>query len=741
VQTDIYSRQKRYARKIQAAVADVGDIPAVKNAQRRESCRLDLLRFLTTYFPLSTGLKPFSEDHVKVIARIQQATLEGGLFLQALPRGFAKTTISENSAIWATLYGHRSFVPIFGADAAASAGNIDSIKLELAENDLLLDDFPEVCYPIRALENKPQRCASQTHTIWAPCGECGGTGKLTVHEETGEAREIRCGYCQDGQIGDAQHTYVQWTADTIVLPTIRGSVASGAIITARGIMAGCRGMKHKRADGTQQRPDFVILDDPQTDESAATPLQVEKRLNVIRKSILKLGGHARKIAAVMNATVIRPGDLIEQILNPKKFPAWQGERVKMVRKWSEAHETLWLTDYAERRNTYDPDVLGDQQRAHREATEFYRLNRDKMDAGCEVSWEHCYDEAVELSAIQHAYNSLIDDGAEVFAAECQNEPLEEKVEDDDLRLRPEDVTNKLNRTPRGTLPIEVSRVVAFIDPKKDMLFWTAAGFADGFGGAVVDYGVFPDQKRPYFSARAPHHPLAKVVNGDTWEAILYAGLDTLVNSLAGREWVRSDGAKFKIERILIDHGWGDAAETIDLFCRQSPQAAILLPSKGYGVTARSGGFNERKQKAGERRGQSWRIPAATAKGTARQVVFDSNWWKTFTAARIKTQMGGRGCLTIFGDKPDPHRLFADHACSEIPAAVESKGRRVIEWGQQVGIDNDYFDCLVGCHVAASIQGVTLHDRQRPVYRKTSLADLKKHAQHWDAKKKEWVKRG
>jgi hypothetical protein len=553
-------------------------------------------------------------------------------------------------------------------------------------------------------------------------------------EGDGEAwKPKRCPDCGGrGRLGEPQLTYIAWTADTIVLPTIRGSIASGAIITARGIMAGCRGMKHKRPDGTQQRPDFVILDDPQTDESAATPLQVEKRLNVIRKSILKLGGHARKIAAVMNATVIRPGDLIEQILNPKKFPAWQGERVKMVRKWAKAHETHWLSEYARRRNTYDPDVLGDQQRAHREATEFYRINRAIMDDGCEVSWEHCYDEAVELSAIQHAYNSLIDDGDEVFAAECQNEPLEEKVEDDELRLRPDDVAAKLNNVRRGVLPDDASRVVVFIDPKKDLLYWVAAAFGDGFSGAVIDYGTFPDQKRGYFSSRKPRYTLEKVTKADSWEAALFAGLDALVANLMAREWTRGDGTKLPVERILVDHGWGDASETVDLFCRQSTHSVVLLPSKGVYCGASSRPFNDLAPKPGERRGPGWRIPVGGDRRVTRQVLFDSNYYKTFVANRFKTPAGGRGCLSLFGDSSETHRLFADHTVAEKPVAVEAKGRRVIEWQQQVGIDNDYLDCLVGCHVAAAVQGVSLHDRKETTRRTVKFADKVKTRKVWGA---------
>ena len=137
-----YERQHRYERKKAQEAADVGEIPSIKDPARRQACRLDLFRFLTTYFPASTGLSPFSEDHRRVIERIQRCILHGGLFVNAVYRGFAKTTISENAAIWAAVYGHRRFLPIFGAGAANADGNIDSIKMELAENDLLHEDFP-----------------------------------------------------------------------------------------------------------------------------------------------------------------------------------------------------------------------------------------------------------------------------------------------------------------------------------------------------------------------------------------------------------------------------------------------------------------------------------------------------------------------------------------------------------------------------------------------------------------------
>jgi hypothetical protein len=626
----------RRSREQSAAVADIGDIPAVADPARREACRLDLERFLVTYFPASTGLSPFGDDHKKVIGRIQRCALEGGNFLQAVYRGFAKTTIAENSALWAVLYGHRSFVPIFGADAKAAEGNVDSIKLELAENDLLYADFPEVCHAIRALENKPQRCASQTYH-----------GELT---------------------------HVEWRADTIVLPTVAGSAASGAVLTARGIEAGCRGMKHKTPAGVQRRPDFVIVDDPQTDGSAASAVQTAKRVDVLRKGILRLGGHNRRIAVVINATVIQPGDLVEQMLDRGKFPAWQTERVKMVRKFGPAHETLWLKDYAQLRNTFDPEKLGDQQRAHRAATAFYKNNRAKMDAGVEVSWAHCFDRDTELSAIQHAYNILIDDGAEVFASECQNEPLKPQ-EAAELAMPADQIAAKVNGLPRGALPADASHLVVFVDVMKNALYWMAAAVGDDFTGAIVDYNTFPEQKgRKYFACSEIRQTLAKATGGKSLEEVLYAGLDTLVGNLMARRWERADGAVLVPERIVIDANWGESTDVVKLFCRQSPHAAVLMPSHGKYIGATSRPLNDCKRQPGDRVGLNWRIPGS--KGT-RYLLVDTNAWKSFMFSRLRVGMGGRGCWSIFGTEAEDHRLLIDHLLAEDPFEVEAKGRRVV----------------------------------------------------------------
>mgnify|MGYP006893625346 FL=1 len=54
-------RQASKAKEESTEARDIGPIPAIVNAKRRESCRLNLKKYLLTYFKESFPL-PFSED-------------------------------------------------------------------------------------------------------------------------------------------------------------------------------------------------------------------------------------------------------------------------------------------------------------------------------------------------------------------------------------------------------------------------------------------------------------------------------------------------------------------------------------------------------------------------------------------------------------------------------------------------------------------------------------------------------
>ncbi len=74
-------------------------------------------------------------------------------------------------------------------------------------------------------------------------------------------------------------------------------------------------MKFQRPDGRTVRPSLVVLDDPQTDESARSLSQCANRESILAGAVLGLAGPGKKISGIMPCTVIRPGDMADNILD------------------------------------------------------------------------------------------------------------------------------------------------------------------------------------------------------------------------------------------------------------------------------------------------------------------------------------------------------------------------------------------------------------------------------------------
>jgi len=660
---DPYEKLKERARARNVAIAtagrDIGELPEIADPERKAKAATNFRYFCESYFPLTFHLA-WSDDHLKVINRIEQAVLRGGLFSMAMPRGSGKTTICECACIWAVLNGHREFVCLIGSDEGHACDMLESIKMELDGNELLLADYPEVVFPIQSLDGIANRC--------------------------------------NGQLYKGERTHIGWTAKEIVLPTMPGSIASGAIIKVAGITGRIRGMKYKRSDGRTVRPTLVVIDDPQTDESARSLSQCATRESILAGAILGLSGPGKKISGIMPCTVIRPGDMADNILSRDKHPEWNGERTRMVYEFP-TDEKLW-TKYAELR-AESLRSRGDLSLA----TEFYGSNRAAMDLGSKVAWPERYNHD-ELSAIQHAMNLKLQDEA-AFFAEYQNEPLPEQ-EANDNELTADQIAAKFNRIDRRVVPISTNHLTMFVDVQATLLFYTVVAWESDFTGYLIDYGSYPDQKRPYFTLRDARSTLATATKAEGLEGSIYAGLERLTGDLIGREWRRDDGAMMRIERCLIDANWGASTDVVYQFCRQSAHAGIVIPSHGRFVGASSQPFSEYKRRPGDRVGHNWRIPNIHGKRAVRHVVYDTNYWKTFMHARIAVSMGSRGCLSFFGTSPETHRLLAEHLCAEYRVRTEGRGRTVDEWKQRPERgDNHWFDCIVGCCVGASMQGVAL----------------------------------
>jgi len=632
---------------------DIGDLPAVVDPQRKAAAAASFKEFCDTYFP-ATFCLPWSDDHLRVIAKIEAAVLGGELFAVAMPRGSGKTSLVEIAALWALLFGYRDFVAIIGADEEHARTMLESIKVECETNDLLADDFPEAIYPIVRLEKIHQRAK--------------------------------------GQLYAGKPTNIEWTSNEVQFPAIPGSKAAGGIIRVAGITGRIRGMSAKRAaDGRKARPSLVLIDDPQTDESASSPSQVATREAVLKGAVLGLAGPGAKIAGLCTVTVVKPDDLADRLLDRKRHPAWQGERTKLVYQWPNAEE-LW-SQYAEMRR--DGQRLGTGTAA---ATDFYRQSREAMDVGAKVAWEERKNED-ELSAIQHAWNLRIDRGDVAFASEFQNEPLLDEVTTDKLDKR--QLAARATTLAYGTVPANHHRLTAFVDVQDRVLFWLVASWSDQFGGHVVQYGVYPDQGVTFFDASAAKRTLAAAANGAGFEAALTAGLERVTEMLLAKEWGREDGTAMRISQMMIDANWGKSTQTVRTFAKRSPFATLILPSHGRGIGASSPALNDRHKARGDRLGLNWRIGNVNGQ---RSITYDTNFWKTFVASRLRLPTGDPEAVVFHaGD----HDLLFEHLTTEYPIRTESaRGRVVDEWRLSGNrFENHWWDCLVGSAVAASVAGL------------------------------------
>lgn len=431
--TKAYERHKLRAAKRQKELSQSGreiyrpGCLKVKNWRRKRRALDSLEAFCKSYFP-DVFYLPFSADHLRVIAKMEAIVNDGGQLAFAMPRGSGKSALCAAAALWAVLKGVHLYVLLIGATETDATTTLKGIREHLETNDILLEDFPEVCWPIRCLEGIPQR-----RLLWK--------GRLIRME------------LKEGEI---------------VFPSLPASPAAGAILGVAGLTGRIRGRKHVRSDGREVRPSLVFLDDPQDDEAAASPAQCAKRESIINGAVLGLAGPDSKISAFMPCTVICPDDLADRLLNRDRNPQWRGELTKLIYQWPKGadSEKLW-DEYAEMRR----QILR-EGRDLRECDRFVEDHHDAMHAGSEVAWAERHPGAV--STLQYAYNIRLERGDAAFNAEYQNEPPKPKL----LEEQPLDahtLCQRLNRAAWGTAPGRSTVLTAFIDCSKEVLYWVVCG--------------------------------------------------------------------------------------------------------------------------------------------------------------------------------------------------------------------------------------------------------------------------
>lgn len=682
------------------------------------ACEADPLLWLKTYLRHKFYLD-FTPNQEEITAEVVHRARHGGDKAIAAPRGDGKTSLVEGViGGYCMVTGTLRFPVILSATGTDAENILANIKGEFETNDLLLEDYPEICVPIRELKGAPQAAGTQTV--------------------------------------DGERTLLKWSGSLIQLPTVtlrwcplcygesreRGkklvckacghefqpykSKSAGAAFTARGVDGSIRGLRRG-----SDRPDFVLLDDIETEDVAASLHQIAKMERKIENAVGGLAGPDKRLARVMLVTIQNPQCLAARYTSPQVKPGFSGVRYRQVMRWPDRKD-LWER-YIEirqdgKRSREDLDG--------RAATAFYLERQEVMDAGAIVANPHRFvsapgedGEPLEHSAIQHVHNEAADKGWDFVFCEYQNDPPEPA--DMSGLPRVEDLIKRVNGHGAWEVPADTTVVTAQIDCGQEVLWWMVCGWTGRFGGYVLAYGAFPDQRRTYYTSAEIGPTLeewykdtklggpGKVGDVDEW---LYAGLEALSDKLFRQQFSSRSGVAHSIARLGVDAGW--KSEVVHRFCRQNQRSGLILPTKGEGISAKQCPMLQRPLKHGERRGNGWPWRWVYPQGKQHRLLeVDANFAKEFVHDRLAVGLGAEAPITIYGDARQRHDMLANHLLSERRTLVEANGRKKYEYEPKSGEDNHWLDALVGCAALASFEGITVSGQVVDVKKELSLAAL------------------
>lgn len=676
----------------------IPDLPA-KNRRRRLRYEKDDAAWLRYYFgPKSNVADPFTykftSQQTEMIAAIRHAIRYGGDQSIAASRGEGKTTLAERLLVKYTLEGRVSFSVLCAATGSAAGNSLESIRDAIENNDLLAEDYPETCIPVRALENTPNRAHYQT---------------VTGHRfDTGEAFE-------------RVPSRFSWCGQEVVLPSVPGSPSNGAIIATRGLDAAVRGLKRRG-----KRPDVVIIDDPDTEETARSEDQAKKLEARIDNALGALGGQKKNVARVMLTTLQNRIAVSYRYTDPTQKASWKGKRFRYLVE-PPARVDLW-DEYVQLRGACQQvvDEGGESTDPFaRGAHKFFLAHRKEMEAGAVVANPNRFNgeklpdgSRYEMSALQHYYNEMADKSPEFCQCELDNDPPEETgpVESG---LTSHIILQHMSGYERLVVPPGCEIVTQGIDVGKYALHYVVRAWKPDGTGYVIDKGV-------------------QDVAGTTLGRDI--GVEhAIVQALRSRMEIANSGIYHQIDDesvpvslTLIDAGY--KSEAVYAFCREAGLAC--MPAMGIGKSA--GCVKVRftgVQKISDTRrpGDHWFMSRENRRDWL--VDMDADHWKSWEHARWMTATDQPGTMFLYGAASDnvkrrgryeiEHFNYAKHIVAEIEVEEPIKGVLVRRWRAKSEA-NHFLDASYMSNVAANMRGISL--LKRPAKRGTaggrmSLAEL------------------
>ncbi len=671
------NRRKRNLKRKKDVNNEVGVAPELSPEilAERERYSNDFIALHREVFPESTGIKPFGEVQQKSILFGQDIFRKGGRLLKLEPRGYAKTTRITNEALFALLAGMQDYIVIVCSNVTKAQEIVDSIRTELMNNEKLLELFPGPIACFRHLDNNPLKSRFQTY--------------------------------------NGQHTYIKYEVGTIRFPIIPGEPSSGRFIEIRPL-TNLKGLNHKIKAGPDAgkvfRPTLVVFDDPQTHEEAKSPTSVKSIVSMIKRDALKGGSQSRRVSAIMAITPVANGDVAYHF--EKIEHSWDVIKYQMMEQRPDAHDT-WMNDYAKIYMNYDRTVRGDRHRAAMEARKYVEDNYEMLHKGAIVSWDWAYgwdeDPQTEISAVQHAYNIILDDGWEDFEYECQCNTEYGLYEDGEtIHCPPEVILTKINPLPRKKVPQGTLEIVTHIDVNKDYLSYVTVASGDPFRPYIINYGTHPKQPGILSKLNVAVPLRSLYPNVTDYREILYLGVKDLLQTLAHQPFLREDGVELFNSVIGIDVKFEE--DYIIRACKDSSLPSLILPTWGIYVSPDEEALHERSYPEGSRPYHNC-VERPVRSRTIDYLNVDANYFKTEVHKAFNQTIGLRGSLTMFTPEwVDQHKPIADHCNAERPEREPGRktNRTRIVWKEnRHRADNEYFDNIANCFALLVRQGIDI----------------------------------
>ena len=631
-----------------AAAQEIGPLHDVADPQRRERCAADNLLFAETYFK-PTFYLPWAPYQRSMMDRFQEVVFSGGKECHAVRRGGLKSTCARVATLWAAVNGHRRFPVLVGATDDKANEHRENFFSLLASSTLLLDDYPELL-PLLLKYRQPKR-------------------------------QFRL----DGRLLTLSHKDER---GRIVFPDIHDAPSCQCHIAPYSVNAtDVSGLSYVDRFGVTIRPDMITYDDVQTPQTAKSPLQTEELENRITKTFGGLAGLGQKMAQLMVCTVREHQDLTERFLDRKQHPDWHGKLYPSVLKMPERMDAweVYAVKLGQGENPTEGKKLAQQ---------WYVENRAEMDRGAKVAWEH--DKLPdEISALQSLMTIRALD-PEFFRREIQQEGLQ-PVNTSGVKLDTATLLKRVSGTPRGLIPEQASYLTAFVDSSDQVLWWAVVAWGKDFSGWVVDYGTWPDQKRPVFYKNDLAVKISDMLPGVSWEEAFVFAHNELEDQLF------TDFPELDI--LLKDWSDGGQKPRIESQTVVSKNLSRIRPSKGFAPKPGRKPVHAWGDQHRDRQNGSHWVERRTDRPI--HVQFDANIWKSHMARRLLTTVGAPSSLLLPGTDEHSNRILVEHLTAENPKQVSYDGASGVAWELIPGRDNDWLDCIAGNCVAASMVGCAL----------------------------------